>query len=113
MTCASSCVNAVHVHKAKPSPRTQLALKQSEYGRQKGERPERKSYFRSGPLRLEVKLQSELNIARVAGASNASEVAGANCQGRVAQAAQRIVRAVENIEEVRLEHQPHILSAAI
>src|SRR6267154_327845 len=100
MTRASSCVNAVHVHKAKPSPRTQLALKQSEYGRQKGERPERKSYFRSGPLRLEVKLQSELNIARVAGASNASEVAGANCQGRVAQAAQRIVRAVENIKEV-------------
>jgi len=40
--------------------------------------PERKSDFRSGPLRLEVKLQSKLHVARVAGASKASEVSGAN-----------------------------------
>src|SRR5207244_8597316 len=58
----------------------------------------------------EVKLQSKLHIARVAGASKASEVAGADRQGRVAQAAQRIVRAVEDIEEVGLERQAHILS---
>src|SRR5713101_9430733 len=75
-----------------------------------GERPERKSNFRSGPLRSQVKLQSKLNVARVAGASKASEVAGSKSQGRVAQAAQRIVRAVENIEEVRLEHQAHVFS---
>ncbi len=75
-----------------------------------GERPERKSDFRSGPLRSEVELQSKLNVARVAGASNASEVVGGKSQGRVAQVAQRIVRAVENIEEVRLEHQAHAFS---
>src|SRR6267143_5623795 len=74
------------------------------------ERPERKSDFRPGPLRSEVKLQSKLHVARVAGASNASEVVGGKSQGRVAQVAQRIVRAVENIEEVRLEHQAHALS---
>src|SRR6266576_208117 len=75
-----------------------------------GERPERKSNFRSGPLRSEVKLHSNLNVARVAGASKASEVAGANRQGRVAQAAQRIGRAVENIEELRIKHQSHVSS---
>src|SRR5260370_19828749 len=72
--------------------------------------------FRSGirfslrATRSEVKLQSKLHVARVAGASKASEVAGSKSQGRVAQAAQRIVRAVENVEEVRLEHQAHVFS---
>src|SRR5216684_6936587 len=75
-----------------------------------GERPERKSNFCSGPPRSEVKLQSKLHVARVAGASKASEVAGSKSQGRVAQVAQRIVRAVENIEEVRLEHQARVFS---
>src|SRR6267154_1784277 len=75
-----------------------------------GKLPERKSDFRSRSLRSEVKLQSKLHVARVAGASKTPEVAGSKGQGRVAQAAQRIVRAVENIEEVRLEHQAHVFS---
>src|SRR5258708_27623252 len=75
-----------------------------------GKLPEREADFRSGPLRSEVELQSKLNVARVAGASKGSEVAGATSQSRVAQAAQRIVRAVENIEEVGLEHQAHVFS---
>src|SRR5712664_2521682 len=74
------------------------------------ERPERKSDFRSGPLRSEVELQSKLNVARVAGASEPSEVAGAKSQSRVAQTAQGIVRPIEYVKEVRLEHQAHIFS---
>src|SRR5260370_14233809 len=75
-----------------------------------GKLPERKSDFRSRSRRSEVKLQSKLHVARVAGASKASEVAGANRQGCVDQVAELIVRAVENIEEVRLEHQAHVFS---
>src|SRR5712692_1915308 len=74
------------------------------------EHPERKSDFRSGPLRSEVELQSKLNVARVAGASEPSEVAGAKSESRVAQTAQGIVRPIEYVKKVRLEHQAHIFS---
>src|SRR5882762_3113466 len=60
------------------------------------ERPERKSDFRSGPLRSEVELQSKLNVARV--------------DSSVAETAQNEVCAIENVEEVRLEHQVHTFS---
>src|SRR6267142_1361903 len=75
-----------------------------------GERPERKSDFRSGLLRSEVKLQSKLDVARVAGAPEASEVAGAQGQSCVAEVTQRIVCSVEDIKEVRLERQAHVFS---
>ena len=75
-----------------------------------GEHPERESNFGSGPLRSEVKLQSKLNVARVASASEPSEVDGANGQGRVAKTTQGIVRPIEYVKKVRLEHQAHIFS---
>src|SRR6266481_2855613 len=73
-----------------------------------GERPERKSDFRSGPLRSEVKLESKLNVARVDGRSHRSEVAGgAHGEGCATEPAQNEVCAVEDVKEVRLEHQVH------
>src|SRR5467141_2678571 len=105
----SRLANSLVTQRAEPS-RGHHQLRKSESVPKMGKLPERKSDFRSGQLRSEVKLQSKLHVARVAGASNASEVVGGKSQGRVAQVAQRIVRAVENIEEVRLEHQAHALS---
>src|SRR5260370_41940026 len=105
----SRLANSLVTQRAEPS-RGHHQLRKSESVPKIGKLPERKSDFRSVSLRSEVKPQSKLHVARVAGASKASEVAGANCQARVAQAAQRIVRAVENIEEVRLEHQAHVSS---
>src|SRR5882762_11180853 len=71
------------------------------------ERPERKSDFRSGPLRSEVELQSKLNVAGVDGSSHRSEVAGAHGEGCATEPAQNEVCAVEDVKEVRLEHQVH------
>src|SRR5467141_4263383 len=105
----SRLANSLVTQRAEPS-RGHHQLRKSESVPKMGKLPERKSDFRSGQLRSEVKLQSKLHVARVAGASNASEVVGGKSQGRVAQAAQGIVRAVENIEEVRLEHQAHAFS---
>ena len=65
-----------------------------------GKRPERKSGFRSGPLRSEVELQTKLDVARVAGAPEASEIAGGDRQGRVAKTTQGIVRPIEYVKEV-------------
>src|SRR5258708_23564358 len=75
------------------------------------ERPERKSDFRSGPLRSEVELQSKLNVARVDGSSHASEVARANGDSSVAETAQNEVCAIEKVEEARLEHPVHTFSS--
>src|SRR5467141_2880541 len=73
-----------------------------------GERPKRKSDFRFGPLRSEVKLQSKLNVARVDGRSHRSEVAGgAHGEGCATEPAQNEVCAVKDVKEVRLEHQVH------
>src|SRR6266478_6935014 len=105
----SRLANSLVTQRAEPS-RGHHQLRKSESVPKMGKLPERKSDFRSRSLRSEVKLQSKLHVARVAGASKTSEVAGSKGQGRVAQAAQRIVRAVENIEEVRLEHQAPVFS---
>src|SRR5437868_1711719 len=58
----------------------------------------------------EIEFQAELYVSRVAGASEASEVAGTDRQGRVAEVPQRIVRSIEDIEEVSLEGQAHVFS---
>ena len=64
----------------------------------------------SAPYRSEVELQSKLDVARVAGAPEASEIAGGDRQGRVAKTTQGIVRPIEYVKEVRLEHQVHVFS---
>src|SRR5713226_602824 len=74
------------------------------------DRPERKSDFRPGPLRSEVKFQSKLNVPRVDGSSHRSEVAGANGERCAAEPSQDEVCAIEDIKEVRLEHQVHTFS---
>src|SRR5260370_13158880 len=72
-----------------------------------GQRPERRPLSAAGPPRSEVELQSKLNVARVDGSSHGSEVAGADGESRATQPAQDEVCAIEDVEEVRLEHQVH------
>src|SRR5260370_33327648 len=75
-----------------------------------GERPERRPLSAPGPPRSEVELQSKLNVARVDGGAHSSEVAGAGGEGCVTQPAQDEVCAIEDVKEVRLEHQVHRFS---
>src|SRR5260370_18294846 len=106
----SSLANSLVTRELNPSRGHHQLRKSESAAARMGKLPERKSDFRSRSRRSEVKLQSKLHVARVACASKASEVAGANRQGCVAQAAHRLVHSVENIEEVRLEHQAHVFS---